>query len=82
MQMLFKVIFWTFWLSLGFIFHIVLLCYYDDKELRSGFLVILAIWWLITGIIALVKWRKYRIENPPLTKEEKQRLKQRKKERK
>lgn len=82
MQMLFKVIFWTFWLSLGFIFHIVLLCYYDDKELRPVFLVILAIWWLITGIIALVKWRKYRIENPPLTKEEKQRLKQRKKERK
>ena len=82
MQMLFKVIFWTFWLSLGFIFHIVLLCYYDDKELRSVFLVILAIWWLITGIIALVKWREYRIENPPLTKEEKQRLKQWKNERK
>ncbi len=82
MQMLFKVIFWTFWLSLGFIFHIVLSCYYDDKELRSVFLVLLAIWWVITGIIALVKWRKYRKENPPLTKEEKQRLKQCENERK
>ncbi len=82
MQMLFKVIFWTFWLSLGFIFHIVLLCYYDDKELRSVFLVLLAIWWLITGVIALVKWREYRKENPPLTKEEKQRLKQWENERK
>lgn len=76
MKMFFKVIFWTFWLTLGFIFHGVFFSYFDDKEMMFFYLFVLAFWWGITGIITLVKWKKYRKENPALTKEQKQKNKQ------
>jgi hypothetical protein len=43
-------------------------------------LVLLAVWWGITLIIALVKWKKYRKENATLTKEQKNNIKQANKE--
>ncbi len=77
MQLLFKVLFFTFWFSLGFIF-IFLSLLYSDGFLLAAF----AVWFAITAIAAFVKWKKYRKDNPPPTKEQKQRLKQLEKERK
>ena len=77
MQLFFKVVFFTVWYSLGFIF-IFLSLLYSDGFLLAAF----AVWFAITAIALLVKWIKYRKENPPLTKEQKQRLKQWEKERK
>ena len=77
MQLFFKVVFFTVWYSLGFIF-IFLSLLYSDGFLLAAF----AVWFAITAIALLVKWIKYRKENPPPTKEQKQRLKQWEKERK
>lgn len=82
MNMFWKVILWTALLHLGFVIHLLLFCYFDNQELRSVLLVLLVLWWIITGIIASVKWKEYRKENPAMTKEEKQRLKEIEKERK
>lgn len=71
MKIIFKIIFWTFWLTLGFIFHGVFISYFDDKDMMLFCLLVLAFWWGITGIITLVKWKKHRKENPALTKEQK-----------
>ena len=76
MKKFFQIIFWTFWLLLCFIFNGVLFSSFDDKDMVEFCLVLLAVWWGITLIIALVKWKKYRKENPALTKEQKQKNKQ------
>lgn len=81
MKMFLKVVFWTFWLVLGFIFHGVFFAYLNDKEMLSVFIVLLVLWWGITAVISFVKWKKYRKENPAMTKEQKQKIKQIKKER-
>lgn len=80
MKKFFQVIFWTFWLLLCLIFNGVLFSSFDDKEMVEVCLVFLAIWWGITLIIALVKWNKYRKENPAVTKEQKNNIKQANKE--
>ena len=76
MKMFLKVVFWTFWLVLGFIFHGVFFAYLNDKEMLSVFIVLLGLWWGITAVISFVKWKKYRKENPAITKEQKQKIKQ------
>ena len=82
MMIFWKIVFWTLWLTSGFVLHGAFISCIDDKDVRTGFLLLLAVWWTITGVIAFVKRRKYRKENPPLTKEQKQRLKQIRRERK
>ena len=74
--MFWKVILWTALLHSGFVIHLLLFCYFDNQELRSVLLVLLVLWWIITAIIAFVKWKEYRKVNPAMTKEEKQRLKE------
>jgi hypothetical protein len=80
MKKFFQIIFWTFWLLLCFIFNGVLFSSFDDKDMVGFCLVLLAVWWGITLIIALVKWKKYRKENATLTKEQKNNIKQANKE--
>ena len=76
MKIFLKVIFWTFWLVLGFIFHGVFFSYLNDKDMMFVFIVLLVLWWGITAVISLVKWKKYRKENPALTRDQKQKRKQ------
>lgn len=76
MKIFLKVIFWTFWLVLGFIFHGVFFSYLNDKDMMLVFIVLLVLWWGITAVISLVKWKKYRKENPALTRDQKQKRKQ------
>lgn len=80
MKYFFKVLFWTIWLTLCLILNGVLFSSFDDKEMVEVCLVFLVVWWVITLIIALVKWKKYRKENPALTKEQKNNIKQANKE--
>lgn len=61
--MVLKVIFWTIWLVLGFIFHGVFFSYLNDKDMMLVFIVLMVLWWGITAVISLVKWKKYRKEN-------------------
>ena len=77
-EMILKVVGWTFWLSLGVIFSVMWIA----KDFDATYKVLAIIWLVITAIIACVKWMQYRKENPALTKEQKQNLKQWKKEEK
>ena len=78
MKIFFKILFWIFWLSLGFILHWTFISYFEDKDTRAGLSVLLVFWWGITIIIfaALIKLKQYRKVHPALTKEQKQKIKQ------
>ena len=78
MKIFFKILFWIFWLSLGFILHCTFISYFEDKDTRAGLSVLLVFWWGITIIIfaALIKLKQYRKVHPALTKEQKQKIKQ------
>ena len=81
-----KIVFWTFWPTLisGIVSYRVFFSHFDDNEKRLVYFLLLLLLWeiLILIITILVKWIEYRKENPALTKEERQRLKQLRKEEK
>ena len=83
MKTFLKILFWTFWLSLGFVLHGVLISNFGDEDLMPFFCVFVVLWWGTTIVIisALVKWKQYRKTHPALTKEQKQKRKQIEKER-
>ena len=83
MKTFLKILFWTFWLSLGFVLHGVLISNFGDEDLMPVFCVFVVLWWGTTIVIisALVKWKQYRKTHPALTKEQKQKRKQIEKER-
>ena len=81
MKLFKKILFGTFWptLVLAVIVYAAFSSHFNDTKSKVVYFFLIILWWeiliLITSII--VKWKQYRKDNPAMTKEQKQRLKQR-----
>ena len=86
MKTFLKVAFWTFLptLFLGFGLYGVFSPHLDDIDRWLVYFLLLFLWWELSILIVsiIVKWKKYRKDNPPMSKEQKQWLKQIEKKRK